>query len=253
MKGNGGSAAEVSRALRALGTRERALGSARYFKTGPGEYGEGDVFVGVPVPEQRKVATRFKDLAQGELSRLLDSEVHEDRLVALLIMAARATARTTSADEREALYRLYLARIDRVNNWDLVDSSAPAVIGGYLLGRKEARGVLDTLVASDHLWSRRTAMLASYAFIRRGEADDALRLAEKLLEDRHDLMHKAAGWMLREVGQRVGLEELRGFLRSHAATMPRTMLRYAIEKLTPQERAAWLSHGKGAKRRRNDA
>lgn len=242
MNDGGGSAAEVAAALRRLGTKERALGSARYFKTGPGEYGEGDVFVGVTVPEQRKVAAHFKDLPRKELARLLDSEVHEDRLVALLIMSKRATARATSEEEKKALFDLHLARIERVNNWDLVDSSAPAIIGGWLVDKD--RAVLDALASSDHLWSKRTAMLATFAFIRRGDASETLRLAKRLLHEPHDLMHKATGWMLREVGQRVGLEVLRGFLRAHAAVMPRTMLRYAIEKLTPEERARWLAHGK---------
>ncbi len=242
MNDGGGSAAEVAAALRRLGTKERAIGSARYFKTGPGEYGEGDVFVGVTVPEQRKVAARFKDLPRKELSRLLDSEVHEDRLVALLIMTKRATARATSEEEKEALFDLYLARIDRVNNWDLVDSSAPAIIGGWLVDKD--RAVLDALASSDHLWSKRTAMLATFAFIRRGDASETLRLAKRLLHEPHDLMHKATGWMLREVGQRAGLEVLRGFLSAHAAEMPRTMLRYTIEKLSPEERARWLAHGK---------
>lgn len=228
----------VRAALRALASPERAVAAARYFKTGKGEYGEGDVFLGVSVPNVRKVAKRHRDLELASVERLLASVVHEERLVALLVLVHQFRRAAGDSAAREAIFRLYLRRIDRINNWDLVDTSAPDIVGGYLHG--QPKDILDELAASSHLWSRRVAMLACFHFIREGDATDALRLAERLVGDEDDLMHKAVGWMLREVGGRVGLEPLREFLTKHAATMPRTMLRYAIEKLPEAERQKWL-------------
>lgn len=230
---------ELRESLRADASPARAATSSRYFKTGPGEYGEGDVFIGVTVPDCRAVAKRFRSLTRGEVKRLLASEVHEERLVALLILVDQFARAKKDPATREAILQLYLVNLRRINNWDLVDLSAPDIVGGSLLEGGDRR-LLDRLAASRHLWSRRVAMLGCFAFIRRGEHHDALRLAERLVDDEHDLMHKAVGWMLREVGKRVGLEPLREFLERHAATMPRTMLRYAIERLSDAERRQWL-------------
>ena len=234
------SAAEVRRELRARATPQRAAVTARFFKTGPGEYGEGDVFIGVSVPDQRIVARAATAVPLEALDTLLQSKVHEERLTALLVLVARFT-RTRDAALRERIATLYLRRLEFVNNWDLVDSSAAPIVGGWLEDRD--RGLLDELAGSTHLWSRRVAMIATYHFIHQGEADDALRIAARLINDEHDLMHKAVGWMLREVGKRVGLAPLRRFLQRHAATMPRTALRYSLEKLPPAERKKWMSAG----------
>jgi 3-methyladenine DNA glycosylase AlkD len=231
-------AAFVRRALRQFASPARATGVARFFKTGKGEYGEGDVFIGCTVPEQRVVARQFRALPLAATDELLTSKIHEERLTALLILVDQFNA---SSDEafRKKVYRLYLKRLPYINNWDLVDSSAEYIVGGWLAGQD--RVVLDRFARSKHLWTRRVAMLATFHFIKAGSADDALRIASLLLDDRHDLIHKAVGWMLREVGKRVSLTPLRLFLKQHAATMPRTALRYAIERLPAAERAQWLA------------
>jgi 3-methyladenine DNA glycosylase AlkD len=231
----------VRRALAELARPAIAVASRRFFKTGPGEYGEGDAFMGVRVPAQRSVARRFRRLPLGEARKLLASKVHEHRLTALLILVVqyqRGDDRT-----RAQIVRTYRASARHVNNWDLVDSSAPYILGDWLLhsARGPARRELLRLANDRSIWQRRTAMLAAGAFIRAGEADPALEVARALLDDEHDLIHKAVGWMLREVGQRVGREPLREFLRAHAGRMPRTMLRYAIEHLAPAERRRWMA------------
>lgn len=222
--------------LDALADPERAVGVARYFKTGPGEYGQGDQFIGILVPDQRRVARRYRQLPLADLERLLTSPVHEHRLVALLILNLRYE-RADEA-EREAIIRLYLDRRAGVNNWDLVDSSAPYLLGTHLLTRP--RDLLYQLALADSVWDRRIAMLSTFAFIKRGDFADTLALAERLLGDRQDLIHKAAGWMLREVGE-YDEATLTQFLTQHAPAMPRTMLRYAIEKLSPEQRATFMA------------
>ena len=236
-------AADVRDALDAVSSPERALGSARFFKTGPGEYGEGDVFLGVTVPATRVVVKRFAWLPLAEVDVLLDSPVHEHRLAGLLILVARfemaSAARTRDDALRHELAAFYLAAVrrGRVNNWDLVDSSAPTLLGGYLLDRP--RDILFDLAASDILWHRRVAMIATAGFINAGDASTTLQLAERLLDDRADLMQKAVGWMLREVGKRVDRDVLTGFLDEHAAALGRTALSYATEHLTAEERARY--------------
>ena len=223
-------------ALRRHANAAQAKNVARFFKCGPGQYGEGDRFIGVTVPDQRRIARAFRDLPLAEADALLKSPIHEERLTALLILVDRFRR-----DERVRgeIYRLYMRRLRYINNWDLVDSSAPYIVGGWLEDRP--REVLDKLARSKHLWSRRVAMIATQKFINAGESADAVRIAFILLHDRHDLIHKAVGWMLREVGKRADGEALTRFLTQHAATMPRTMLRYAIERLPQGERAYWLS------------
>ena len=239
-------AAAVRAALAEYASPERAAGSARYFKTGPGEYGEGDRFIGSTLPTTRAIVARFAHLPLGELDELLASDVHEHRFAALLIMVRQfqvaSRPRTRDDAARTALHLAYLeaARADRVNNWDLVDLSAPVLVGEFLL--RSGHGddpLLDELVASASLWQRRIAVLATFAFTKAGDGGPILRLAPRLLDDREDLLHKAVGWMLRELGKRVGRGALLGFLDEYAARMPRTMLSYATEHLTPGERAAY--------------
>ncbi len=207
----------------------------KFFKTGPGEYAEGDIFLGVKVPDTRRLVRDSDPLDDKDILALLRSPIHEERLLALLIMVRRYERREA---EREAIVALLLRETKFIDNWDLVDSSAPYILGPWLLRRD--RSPLQTLAGSASLWERRIAMLATFAFIRAGDFSTTLELAARLLSDRHDLMHKATGWMLREVGNR-DPAELRKFLSSHAGAMPRTMLRYAIEKLPPAERAQWLA------------
>jgi len=231
------SAAELKRCLRGDADSKIAEHSQRFFKTGPGEYGEGDKFLGLRVPLIRAHAKRFRELPHSAVTSLLHSSYHEERLCALIILVNKFA----KADEleRQAIFELYLANTAFINNWDLVDLSAPQIVGGYLSDR--SRKVLKTLVKSKSLWERRIAMLACLHFIRERDFNDALQVAEALLDDPEDLIHKAVGWMLREIGKR-DLDAERAFLQPHYKTMPRTMLRYAIEKFPEDLRQAYL-HG----------
>lgn len=218
-------AATLQRDLRRLASAVRAKTSAWFFKTADGQYGAGDVFLGVTVPQQREVAKKFRDLSLSEVLKLLKSPYHEHRLTAVLILDDQFQR----ADEtrRARIARAYLGSTKYVNNWDIVDSSAPQILGTYLLDKP--RAVLYRLARSNNLWERRISILATQTFIRHGQFNDTLKLAKLLLQDKEDLMHKAVGWMLREVGDRDRKLEER-FLNRHAGRMPRTMLRYAIEK-----------------------
>jgi 3-methyladenine DNA glycosylase AlkD len=233
---------EAARAdLRAVSSREKAKASAWFFKTGPGQYGEGDVFIGVTIPELRALARKYRNLNLEDMEALLESPVHEERALALLILVHQFEK--GDAARRQALYDFYLAHLKQVNNWDLVDGSASYIIGPMLDGRPKE--LLSRFASSESLWERRIAMIATHHYSRQGDPQPALAIAALLLHDRHDLIHKAVGWMLREVGQRCGREYLTDFLDQHAATMPRTALRYAIEKFAPEERQRYL----GLKRR----
>lgn len=212
----------------------------RFFKTGPGQYGEGDVFLGLTVPEQRKISGRYGHLPLSDLKRLLLSPIHEFRLIALLILVKKYQSAETDK-EKDALARFYLSQARRINNWDLVDLSSPHIAGEYFFRHREKQGEREALAASSNLWVRRIAMLSTFYDIRQGQAGPALRLAKQLIEDKHDLMHKAVGWMLREAGKRTELKNLLDFLEKYGAKMPRTALRYAIERLAPGERAHYLS------------
>jgi 3-methyladenine DNA glycosylase AlkD len=225
--------------LRRLASPEDARNLSWYFKTAPGEYGAGDRFIGVRVPALRRLAREFRALPPPAAARLLPSPIHEERLLALLILTDAYDRAGESG--RAAIYRIYLKNLARVNNWDLVDGSAPRIVGRHL--EKRSRKILFRLARSKILWRRRVAVLATFYFIQQGDFADALRLAELLLHDDEDLMHKAVGWMLREIGKR-DLAELKQFLRKKAAGMPRTMLRYAIEKLPERERQSYLQAGK---------
>ena len=223
----------VRAALAEVADAHDAAALQRFFKTGPGEYGEGDVFLGVRVPATRAVVKRFRGMPFDEIDALLDDPVHEHRLAGLLLLVDASRR----APEEAVTRYLAAVRRGRVNNWDLVDTSSEYLLGEWLVDRD--RSLLDDLAASPVLWERRVAVLATFAFLKRGDASTTLRLAERLLDDREDLMHKAVGWMLREVGKRVSREALTGFLDAHAARMPRTMLSYATEHLPPEERAAY--------------
>jgi len=229
-------AAAVRRRLKAERAPEKVPDYQRYFRTGPGQYGEGDRFHGATMPKSRRIARAARGMARPEIVALLKSPMHEERMVALLIMVD-AFRRAATAKERTAIYRLYVGHLDRVNNWDLVDGSAPTIVGGYL--EHTDRGILYRWARSPRLWERRVAVLATFRFIDAGDFEDALALARMLRDDEHDLIHKAVGWMLREVGNR-DREVLEGFLREHSRQMPRTMLRYAIEKLPETRRQAYL-------------
>ncbi|KGJ72694.1 DNA alkylation repair protein [Cryobacterium roopkundense] len=236
-------ASAVKDTLATLADPELALGVARFFQTGPGQYGEGDVFIGLKMPVVRTVVKTFAALPQREIDLLLDSEVHEQRLTGLLILVAQFERASKPAGfdaaARTRLATDYLAAVrrGRVNNWDLVDCSAPTLVGTYLFDRP--RDVMLELAVSQVLWQRRVAMVGSLGLIMRGDASTSLELAARLLDDREPLMHKAVGWMLREVGKRIDRALLLAFLDEHAAEMPRTALSYATEHLSPEVRAAY--------------
>ncbi|MGV9819967.1 DNA alkylation repair protein [Nocardia xishanensis] len=236
-------AADVRQALAEVADAADAIHLQRFFKSGPGEYGEGDVFIGVRVPTTRAIAKRFAALGLPEIDELLDSAVHEERLAGLVILNARfakaAKPRTLDLAAQEKMVRLYLdaVRRGRVNNWDLVDVSAENVLGPWLLDRP--RDLLFELAAADSLWERRVALLTTFAFIKAGDPSTTFQLCEQLLTDRRDLIQKAVGWMLREVGKRVDRAVLTGFLDEHAPRMGRTALSYATEHLEAAERSAY--------------
>jgi 3-methyladenine DNA glycosylase AlkD len=227
------SAEDVREALAEAADPADAIFLQRFFKTGPGEYGEGDVFIGVRVPATRAVVRRFRDLDLDEIEALLDSPVHEHRLAGALLLVARYKT------DPDTVFDRYLAAVrrGRINNWDLVDASAEFIVGEHL--RNRDRSLLDELAASGSLWERRVAVLATFQFIKSGDPSTTFALAERLLSDPEDLIHKSTGWMLREIGKRVSREQLTGFLDAHAAGMPRTMLSYATEHLDPEERARY--------------
>ncbi len=231
-------AAEFVAELERHRSEPERLKMLRYFKTGPGEYGEGDEFMGIRMGTLFEVSTKYAGMSVGELETLLESPVHEVRAGALSIMNKEAMGKRVSDDRRRQLYELYLRRHDRINNWDLVDVACRYVIGVYLADKP--RDVLYELARSANLWERRTAIVSTWWFSRSGDLDDAFALSEILVDDPEDLIHKATGWMLRYAGDK-DRDRLRAFLDRHAATMPRTMLRYAIEKLDAAERRGYLA------------
>src|SRR3989344_6082562 len=225
----------VKEELKSKANSEKAKILSGFFKTGKGEYGEGDVFLGVVVPELRKIAKKYSGIDSMEVGELLNSKIHEERLCALFILIGHY--KKADLEQREKIVRFYLANTKNINNWDLVDLSAPNILGDYLLDKD--RVVLYRLVKSENLWERRIAVLSTFTFIREGQFKDSLRIFAILLKDKHDLIHKAVGWMLREIGKR-DVNVLRAFLNKHYKEMPRTMLRYAIEKLDEKERKGFL-------------
>lgn len=228
-------ALDICSRLKTLGNEEKARILQRFFKTAPGEYGEGDVFVGIQVPDIRKLAKEYQDIPFSELGQLLHSPIHEARLLALIILVRAYKLGDDSF--KEQIYDLYLQNTHFINNWDLVDSSAEHIVGSHL--RYRDRSPLQALAVSDLLWDRRISIMATFHYIRCEEFDETLRIAEMLLKDPEDLIHKASGWMLREIGKRNRAAE-EEFLKAHYKTMPRTMLRYAIEKFPEELRQQYL-------------
>lgn len=218
--------------LQALSDAEKREIFPKFFKAGKGEYGEGDRFLGVTVPNIRAIAKLHKDISIEEIRELLQSEWHEVRLCALIIMVEKSKKKDEAL--RKELFNLYLSQTKRINNWDLVDLSCRFIIGEYLLDK--SRDILYQLAQSSLLWDNRIAIVSTYAFIRKGQLEDTYALSDLMMHHPHDLMHKAIGWMLREAGKRDS-ERLYDYVMSHRADMPRTMLRYAIEKFSPKERA----------------
>ena len=224
--------AQVIAAAKQYRSKEKTAVLERFFKTGPGQYGEGDIFWGLSVPQSRTIAKQYSQLTLSEVKKLLQSPIHEIRLIALLILVERFLNKP-----QKTIVDFYLKNTKYINNWDLVDLSASKILGTWLLDKDPK--ILYKLIASKNLWERRIAIVASYAFIRADIFKHTIALSEKLLGDTHDLMHKASGWMLREMGKR-SINDLRLFLNKHTRRMPRTMLRYAIERLPEKERIIYL-------------
>lgn len=222
--------------LESLKARSRADSLARFFKTGPGEYSEGDLFYGLSVPQSRALAKKYAELPLPEISALLKSKIHEARLIALIIL----NKRFSSADprDRKRIFQFLVKHRKGINNWDLVDTVAPYTFGEYLF--TEDRAILYKYADSKNLWERRIAIMSTFYFLRQNDFADTLKVAKILLKDQHDLIHKATGWMLREIGKR-DVKTLTRFLDKHATQMPRTMLRYAIEKFPEKQRKYYLN------------
>ncbi len=225
----------IQRKLQELGSREKAKVLQRFFKTGPGEYGEGDVFVGVKVPELRKLAKEYKKITVKEVKQLLRSAIHEERLLALFILVRKYSKGNEA--EKKRIYELYLKNTQFINSWDLVDSSAHHIIGAFLVDK--SKEPLYSLAKSMNLWERRISIISTFNFIKHDKYAETLKISEILLTDEQDLIHKAVGWMLREIGKRHMPTEEK-FLRKHYKRMPRTMLRYAIEKFPEDKRQGYF-------------
>jgi 3-methyladenine DNA glycosylase AlkD len=215
---------------------QKAKKLANFFKTGKGQYGEGDVFLGITVPKQRKIARKYIDLHLEDIQVLLGSEVHEHRLTALIILVSKFEKANDMAKEK--IFHFFLDNMEHINNWDLVDLSAPKIVGEYLFDKN--RSILFRLAKSSSLWERRIAVLSTFYFIKNNDFKDSLAISELLLDDEHDLIHKAVGWMLREIGKR-DQKLLENFIEKHCLHMPRTMLRYAIEKFDKDKRKFYLT------------
>ncbi|MBI2172996.1 MAG: DNA alkylation repair protein [Candidatus Aenigmarchaeota archaeon] len=226
---------EITKELRAAGNPEKAEVYSRFFKTGKGEYGEGDVFLGITVPEQRRLARKYFDISLGDVRELLYSAYHEHRLTGLLILVYKYER--TDEKGKQKIVDFYLKHRNRGNNWDLIDCIADKLLGNHLMHRDKS--ILYEMAKSDNLWDRRISIISTFEFIRHGNFDDTLRIAEILLDDEHDLIHKAVGWMLRELGKR-NTELLEKFLVKHSRRMPRTMLRYAVERLPERKRKFYM-------------
>jgi 3-methyladenine DNA glycosylase AlkD len=225
----------IKKRLKQLANKEKAEILQRFFKTGPGEYGEGDVFIGVKVPDLRKVAKYFRDIAIKDIVILLESAIHEERLLALLILVGKYAKGNEIA--KKEIYKLYLDKTKFINNWDLVDVTAQHIVGDYLIDKN--KDPLYSLSRSEDLWERRISIMATFYFIRHEKYEETLKIAKVLLTDNEDLIHKAVGWMLREIGKRDMVSE-ETFLKQHYKEMPRTMLRYAIEKFPEPKRQQYL-------------
>ena len=227
--------ADIKYEIRKLANKKTAEHSQRFFKTGKGQYGEGDIFLGIRAPVLRKIAKKFRRISLAEVSKLLESKFHEERLLSILMLVN--LFKSGDEDDQELIYELYLDKTKFINNWDIVDISAGNIVGAFLFEKDKAP--LYRLVFSENLWERRIAIVATFYFIRNDEFDDTLKIAEILFTDKEDLIHKAVGWMLREVGKRV-IEIEEEFLEAHYLKMPRTMLRYAIERFPETRRRMYL-------------
>ena len=226
---------EIKKEIKKNADPQKAELLQRFFKTGPGQYGEGDIFLGIMVPVQRSIAKKYKDLPLKDIKDLLNSDIHEERLIALFILVEQY--KKGDEQKKEDIFTFYHLHRKRINNWDLVDLTAHIISGSYLMDKDKS--LLYKLAESKNIWDRRIAIMSTFYFIKNNVFDDALCLAQKLLNDKHDLIHKAVGWMLREIGNRdMNTEE--GFLEKNYKKMPRTMLRYAIEKFPENKRLAYL-------------
>ncbi len=223
--------------LKGFSSPQKAKILARFFKTGKGEYGEGDIFIGVVVPNIRNISKKYNAVNLGEIEELLHSKIHEERLCALLILIEKF--RKGDKKTKEQIYKLYLKNTKYINNWDLVDLSAQHIVGEFL--HNKSKSVLYKLAKSKKLWERRISILATFNYIYKNQCKETLKIAEILLKDEHDLICKAVGWMLREVGKRCSQEILENFLKKHHRQMPRIMLRYAIERFPEKKRKLYLS------------
>ena len=222
---------QLKKELSKLKNKEKAEILSRFFKTGKGQYSEGDIFLGITVPQQRKIAKEYSNLTLEDLQELISSKIHEYRLISLLILIIKYK------NSKQEIFNFYLKNTKNINNWDLVDLSAPNIIGNYII--QKDKSILYKLARSNNLWEKRIAILSTFEFIKNNEFEDTLKISEILLSDKHDLIHKAVGWMLREIGKRnQKIEEQ--FLKKHYKNMPRTMLRYAIEKFEKDKREQYL-------------
>lgn len=228
--------AQLQQELKDLANPAQAKILQRFFKTGKGQYGEGDIFLGIKVPVQRKVAKKYTELKLAEVEKLLASKIHEHRLISLFILITKY--KNGTEQEKQKIFNLYLKNTKNINNWDLVDLSAPNIVGAYL--KDKERKILYKLAKSKNLWEKRIAILATLAFIRKNDFTDTLKISKILLQDNHDLIHKAVGWLLREVGKRSQPTEEK-FLKKYYRKMPRTMLRYAIERFSEKKRKFYLA------------
>jgi 3-methyladenine DNA glycosylase AlkD len=226
---------QLKNELKQISNKEHAKILARFFKTGPGEYGDGDVFIGIKVPPLRAIAKKFLSLGFEDIQTLLNSEIHEERLAALMILTLRFPK--ANETEKQEIVNIYLKNTKRINNWDLVDLSADRILGAYLFDKDKT--ILEQLAKSENLWERRLAVMSTFHFIKNNRFSYALKIYRLVINDEHDLIHKAVGWMLREIGKR-DLETEEKFLRKHYKKMPRTMLRYAIERFDEEKRLAYL-------------
>jgi Predicted DNA alkylation repair enzyme len=229
--------ADLRKDINLYASPQKAVVLKRFFKTGKGQYGEGDIFLGIQVPDSRKIVRKYSNIPLDNTLQLLRSKIHEERLIALLIMVEKA--KRSDEGGKEILFNKYLENTRYINNWDLVDLSADKIVGSYLFDKP--KDVLYSLAASENLWERRIAALATFDFIKKGFYEETLKIAKILLNDGHDLIHKAVGWMLREVGKRCSQEVLEQFLLANYKQMPRTMLRYAIERLPEPLRLQYLN------------
>jgi 3-methyladenine DNA glycosylase AlkD len=223
--------------LQSIASPNKIKDFQRFFKTGKGQYGEGDVFIGISMPQIRDVIKYHNSLDFNDLQELLNSEIHEFRMAALLILVGQF--KKSKADKRKEIYEFYLKNINQINNWDLVDCTCRDIVGFYLIDKDRSK--LYELAQTDHLWSQRVAIVSTWYFIREKDYDDTLKISELLLHHKHDLIHKAIGWMLREAWKRTGSHQVEDFLEKYAATMPRTALRYAIEKMPEPTRQYFMN------------